>query len=201
MEGDTPSFFGLINNGLGWYKSPAFGGWAGRYEWWQSYGEVDKIWTSSINTQDEITLSDGRKEASNQATIWRWRRAFQHDFAARMDWNVAEDFNNANHNPILRLNGNEGKALAFGKVDAGKIVRLSAKGIFDPDGDQVKFKWWIYKEAGGYTGDLELFDPQADEVVFDMPALGKDQTLHIILEVEDSGSPSLVSYRRVVLGN
>ena len=201
MEGDTPSFFGLINNGLGWYKSPAFGGWAGRYEWWQSYGEVDKIWTSSINTQDEITLSDSRKEASNQATIWRWRKAFQHDFAARMDWNVAEDFNNSNHNPILRLNGNEGKALAFGKVDAGKIVRLSAKGSFDPDGDQVKFKWWIYKEAGGYTGDLELFDPQADEVVFDMPALGKDQTLHIILEVEDSGSPSLVSYRRVVLGN
>ena len=25
-----------------------------------------------------------------QATIWRWRRAFQHDFAARMDWTVKD---------------------------------------------------------------------------------------------------------------
>jgi len=118
-----------------------------------------------------------------------------------MDWNIADDFKDANHNPVLVLNGNEGKALAFGKVEPGKTVRLSAKGSFDPDGDQIKFKWWVYKEAGGYTGDLEFFDPHANEIEFSMPALGKDQTLHIILEVEDSGSPSLVSYRRVVLGN
>ncbi|WP_332913436.1 DUF1593 domain-containing protein [Algoriphagus boritolerans] len=52
MEGDTPSFIGLIQNGLAWDQSPAWGGWAGRYELWKSYGEVDKIWTSSINTQD-----------------------------------------------------------------------------------------------------------------------------------------------------
>ena len=25
---------------------------------------------------------------TDQATIWRWRTAFQHDFAARMDWTV-----------------------------------------------------------------------------------------------------------------
>ena len=29
MEGDTPSFLGLINNGLGWSESPAYGGWGG----------------------------------------------------------------------------------------------------------------------------------------------------------------------------
>lgn len=201
MEGDTPSFFGLINNGLGWYKSPTYGGWAGRYEWWQSYGEKAKIWTSSINTQDEITLADGRKEASNQATIWRWRKAYQHDFAARMDWNIADDYKKANHNPVIVLNGNKGKALAFGKVESGKAVKLSAKGTTDPDGDQIRYKWWIYKEAGAYTGDLKLFDPHAMDIEFIMPELVENQTLHIILEVEDSGSPSLVSYRRVVLGN
>ena len=134
----------MINNGLAWYKSPAWGGWAGRYELWKSYGEVDKIWTSSINTQDEVVLEDGRKEASNQATIWRWRKAFQHDFAARMDWNIAETYKGANHNPIIMLNGNEGKALAIGNVEAGKTVRLSAKGTFD-NGDQLKYQWWIYK--------------------------------------------------------
>jgi hypothetical protein len=199
MEGDTPSFIGLIQNGLAWYKSPAFGGWAGRYELWKSYGEVDKIWTSSINTQDEVILPDGRMEASNQATIWRFRRAFQHDFAARMDWNVAEKHQDANHNPILMINGNEGKALAMGKVEAGKTVRLSAKGSFDPDGDQVKLKWWLYKEAGNFDGKLSFFNPFAEELVFEMPTLKQGQSLHIILEAEDSGSPSLFSYRRIIL--
>ncbi|SMD43337.1 Protein of unknown function [Aquiflexum balticum DSM 16537] len=201
MEGDTPSFIGLINNGLAWYNSPAWGGWAGRYELWKSYGEVDKIWTSSINTQDEVILSDGRKEASNQATIWRWRKAFQHDFAARMDWNVAQTYKAANHNPMIMLNGNEGKALAKGKIEAGKTVRLSAKGTFDPDGDQVKYRWWIYKEVGGFNGQLEFFNPYADEQSFEMPKLNEGQSLHIILEVQDSGEPSLYSYRRMILSN
>jgi hypothetical protein len=199
MEGDTPSFIGLIQNGLAWYKSPTYGGWAGRYELWKSYGEVDKIWTSSINTQDEVILSDGRMEVSNQATIWRFRRAFQHDFAARMDWNVAEKHQDANHNPILMINGNEGKALALGKVEAGKSVRLSAKGSFDPDGNQVKLKWWIYKEAGNFDGELSFFNPYTEELVFEMPTLKQGQSLHIILEAEDSGSPSLFSYRRIIL--
>ncbi|WP_111671961.1 DUF1593 domain-containing protein [Algoriphagus litoralis] len=201
MEGDTPSFIGLIQNGLAWDQSPAWGGWAGRYELWKSYGEVDKIWTSSINTQDEVTLPDGRKEASNQATIWRFRDAFQYDFAARMDWNVADSYEKANHNPIVVLNGNEGKAWASAAVKEGEEVVLSAKGSKDPDGDQIQVKWWVYREAGSFTGNLELFNPYGEEVKFQMPKLGEGQSLHVILEVRDSGSPNLTSYRRVVLTN
>ena len=37
--------------------------------------------------------------------------------------------------------------------------------------------------------------------IFEMPKLGEGQTLHIILEVQDNGSPSLTSYRRIVLGS
>ena len=32
-EGDTPSFLGLINNGLASFMSPTYGGWGGRYVW------------------------------------------------------------------------------------------------------------------------------------------------------------------------
>lgn len=201
MEGDTPSFIGLIQNGLAWYKSPAWGGWAGRYEHYKSFGEVDKIWTSSVHTQDEVLLPDGRVEASNQATIWRWRKAYQHDFAARMDWNMARTHREANHNPIIMLNGNEGKALATAKVKEGDFVRLSAKGTFDPDGDQLRYKWWVYKEAGTYNGNLEFHNPHGEELVFQMPQLGSGQELHVILEVEDNGLPSLFSYRRIILSH
>jgi hypothetical protein len=201
MEGDTPSFIGLIQNGLAWDQNPAWGGWAGRYELWQSYGEVDKIWTSSINTQDEVTLSDGRKEASNQATIWRFRDAFQYDFAARMDWNVADSYEKANHNPIAVLNGNEGEAWASAKIKEGDEVILSAKGTKDPDGDQIQVKWWVYREAGNFTGELEFFNPHGEDIKFQMPKLEAGQSLHVILEVRDSGRPALTSYRRVVLRN
>jgi len=201
MEGDTPSFFGLIGNGLGWYISPVYGGWGGRYELYRSYAEKGKIWTSSVNTQDEIVLPDGRKEVSNQATIWRWREAYQHDFAARMDWNITGDFKKANHNPILSLNGNVGKAIAKASVKSGEKVQLSAKGSIDPDGDQLTFQWFIYREAGGFTGMLELTNTGSEEINFAMPELKKGQEFHLILEVKDSGNPSLFSYRRVVLTN
>jgi hypothetical protein len=201
MEGDTPSFIGLIQNGLAWYKSPDFGGWAGRYELYRSYGEKDKIWTSSVNTQDEVILSDGRTEASNQATIWRWREAYQHDFAARMDWNVTGDFKGANHNPVIVLNSNKGKSLATARVKPGDEVHLSAAGTEDPDGDALNYRWFLYREVSQFAGDLDIRNADAQEVRFTMPELGKGQDLHLILEVKDNGEPSLFSYRRIILSN
>lgn len=44
-EGDTPSFLGLIDNGLASAMSPTFGGWGGRYVWRQFYGESRPLWT------------------------------------------------------------------------------------------------------------------------------------------------------------
>ena len=200
MEGDTPSFFGLISNGLGWYISPAYGGWGGRYELYRSYAEKGKIWTSSVNTQDEITLPDGKTEASNQATIWRWREAYQHDFAARMDWNIAEDFGKANHNPVLTLNGNAGKAVASAIIKAGEKVVLSAKGSSDPDGDKLVLRWFVYREAGA-GGSVKIEQPDVEEINFTMPELGPGQSLHVILEAKDTGTPALFAYRRIILKN
>lgn len=199
MEGDTPSFIGLINNGLAWYVSPSYGGWGGRYEFYRSYAEKGKIWTSSVRTQDEILLPGGNQEASNQATIWRWREAYQHDFAARMDWQVTEDYNHANHHPVVALNDIEGKSLAKGIVAAGKEVELSAKGTHDPDGDSFSYRWFVYKEAGNFAGDIPFDNSTGEDLQFTMPKLG--QEIHIILEVEDDGIPSLFSYRRVILTN
>ena len=42
------------------------------------------------NSSDTVVGVDGKTYTSDQATIWRWRTAFQHDFAARMDWTIKE---------------------------------------------------------------------------------------------------------------
>ncbi|RYD92028.1 MAG: DUF1593 domain-containing protein, partial [Sphingobacteriales bacterium] len=107
MEGDTPSFFGLINNGLGWATSPSYGGWGGRYVLFKPTGETRPLWTNNQYSRDKVADETGHYEYSDPATIWRWREHFQHDFAARMDWCVASAYNKANHNPVAVVNGNK----------------------------------------------------------------------------------------------
>ena len=109
-EGDTPSFLGLIDNGLDSAMSPAFGGWGGRYVWRRFYGEPRPTgrraatrFPGSDNSRDTVAGVDGKTYTSDQATIWRWRQAFQHDFAARMDWR--RQGARANHNPVVVVNG------------------------------------------------------------------------------------------------
>ena len=92
MEGDTPSFLNLIGNGLSDPEHPDWGGWGGRYEFytprmrkWFHEPETRPFWSDA---EDEVLGVDGNWHTSNQATIWRWRSAFQNDFAARMDWTI-----------------------------------------------------------------------------------------------------------------
>jgi hypothetical protein len=201
MEGDTPAFIGLINNGLGSAISPAYGGWSGRYEWYQSYAEPGKIWTNNHNTVDQVTLDDGKTYASDQASIWRWREAFQNDFAARMDWCVANGFENANHNPVLAINGNISKDVVMMKVAQGQKVTINASGSSDPDNHQLAYRWFIYNEAGRFQGNLSVSETNSYRVTFEMPKLANEETIHLICEVKDNGTPSLFSYRRIILSH
>ena len=77
MEGDTPSFLGLIRNGLGWSESPDYGGWGGRYVWRTFKDEPHPIWTSPEQCEEYYgTWRNGN-------SIVRWREDYQLDFARR----------------------------------------------------------------------------------------------------------------------
>jgi len=153
-EGDTPSFLGLVDNGLASAMSPAFGGWGGRYVWRQPSGETRPFWTQggdsypgNDTSRDTVTGADGRPYTSDQATIWRWRTAFQHDFAARMDWTVKEAAE-TNHNPKVVVNGRPGTEPLFLEAQVGTPLVLDAAGTADPDGNRLTFTWFFYPEAG-----------------------------------------------------
>ncbi len=219
MEGDTPSFLGLIDNGLNAWRRPDWGGWGGRYVYLQPYGETHPIWSQGgdefmrANSQDVVTGVDGRTHVSDQATIWRWREAFQNDFAARMDWTI-NDFTHANHNPAVVVNGKPGTAPVEMTVDAGQTIMLEAAGTTDPDhGQSLTYNWFVYPEAGvvgtraadvaitnadGPKATVEVKSPCRPIWLPMIPCRGAG-VAHIILAVTDNGSPRLTSYRRIIL--
>jgi hypothetical protein len=236
-EGDTPSFLGLIDSGLASAMSPTFGGWGGRYVWRQPYGETRPLWTQGgdsypgrDNSKDTVAGVDGRDYTSDQATIWRWRRAFQHDFAARMDWTI-KDTPDANHNPEVTVNGQPGKAPLYLDAVVGRPLTLDASGTRDPDGHELTYTWFFYPEAGTGIPGQPVFSgglvpvggsgvpgeggiPPADGGPREPPSRITIEdadtsratvvpqvagTAHVILAVEDDGTPSLTSYRRVIL--
>ena len=218
MEGDTPSFLGLIDNGLNAYRRPDWGGWGGRYIHRQPYGETHPIWTQGgdefkrVDSRDTVLGVDRKEHTSEQATIWRWREAFQNDFAARMTWTVA-DYAHANHNPVVVVDGKSGTAPLEMDVRVGQTITLDASRSSDPDGQAIHFHWFHYAEAGLEDGNLAaltltgadtpMLTIRADAACRPLwlpliPCKG-DGVAHVILAVTDEGSPKLTSYRRVVL--
>jgi hypothetical protein len=195
MEGDTPSFLYLIANGLGDPEHPNYGSWGGRYG---KVSEWDGIWT---DTSDLVIGADGRTYQTNKATIWRWREAFQRDFAARIQWTVQAAFKGANHAPDLVLNGKPGTAPLEIVAQPGETVRLSAQGSRDPDGDAVDYTWWQYREAEAVNRspriELQRGDPR--DTCFVIPEVSEPTRFHVILEARDNGTPALTSYRRAIV--
>ncbi len=220
MEGDTPSFLDLLNNGLNAYRRPDWGGWGGRYVWLQPYGETHAVWTQGgdeflhTTSQDAVVGVDGRTHVSDQATIWRWREAYQNDFAARMDWTV-QDFKHANHAPDVVVDGQRGKAPVELIGKAGETLNLNAAGTSDPDAQRLTYRWLLYPEAGlsgthgatvtlsGDTGAMATLTLQSacPQGWLPLPAgyCKGPGIVHVILAVTDDGSPRLTSYRRVIV--
>ncbi|MBE0658505.1 MAG: DUF1593 domain-containing protein [Bryobacteraceae bacterium] len=204
MEGDTPSFLGLVNNGLNEPEHPDWGGWGGRYELytphfrkWFIEPETRPIWT---NAEDEAMGGDGKWHSGNKVTIWRWRSAYQNDFSARMDWTIKSRAE-ANHPPAAML-GHPDRLSA----KSGERVSLSARGSKDPDGNVLSYQWFYYGEPGtlalsnGRTGaPLKIENSTQAEAWFAAPKVARPETMHIILAVTDQGAPPLTRYRRVIV--
>jgi len=204
MEGDTPSFMWLINNGLNVTANPGYGGWGGRYELYTPHfplymrydyeiPETRPIWTDA---SDEV-----KGYISNQATIWRWREAYQNDFAARMDWCI-KSYDEANHPPLAQIKGGNEVLLKM-----GESIIFDASESSDPDGDNLTFRWIHYPEAGTYfhwkgSRGIVLTNPDSSVTTLKIP-LGTDvqkpNTTHIILQVTDNGSPEITRYQRIIV--
>lgn len=207
-EGDSPAYFHVIPTGLRNEEHPDWGGWGGRYvkvreNTWldpveeEGYEYPEGRWYTS-NAWGRTRL---KKEIPNDTMLlnylepsWRWVDVLQNDFAARADWCV-KSYEDANHAPIVRL---KNKLDILAKV--GDRINLSADGTKDPDGDKLTYKWWYYKEAGRYKGEVAISGSNKIKSSIVVPSdAKKGDTIHIICEVTDNGEPFLTRYQRTVI--
>jgi hypothetical protein len=183
-EGDNVAFLGLINTGLQ-SDNPTYGGWGGR-----------QLQTSISPNEFTNVASDTYANGQPLAKYdWsRWFPAQQLDFAARLKWGVTPKYAKANHAPVTQvLSGNTVS------VAAGKSVQLQGLG-YDPDGNALTVQWWQYRDAGNYAGLVDIAKPTAFNTKVTVPAdAHSGQTIHLIMQVTDNGTPALTSYQRVVI--
>lgn len=163
------------------------------------------LWTT---TNDTVRGTDGQMYSTPQATVWRWRWAFQNDFAARITWSVTDDIRQANHAPQVRLNGKDGLDPVELTGCPGRPVVLSARGSTDPDGHALSHRWWSYREASGLFAPEVTLSAETGETTtvtigntahVDQFAPPTAYRLHAILETSDNGTPSLTRYRRAII--
>ncbi len=208
-EGDTPTFLHLLPTGLAHPEQITYGNWGGRFSAekrvnppavdpvkGQHQYEPYRMYTGATDTwiYDSITY-----EHNVFAPLFRWRTAFQHDFAARMDWSITSDYAKANHNPIAAFKGDTSKDIVHLTVHSGEEVPLSGEGSSDPDGDKLSYEWVHYAEPGSYPGKIDLLGSNKQQAHFIAPEVSEPEIVHIILTVKDDRTPSLFSYRRIIV--
>lgn len=208
-EGDTPTFLHLLPTGLANPEQIDFGNWGGRFSVAKkkncrgvsivkTESSYDDYWMYT-GTTDTWTYRDRTYRDNLYAPVFRWREAFQNDFAARMDWSIRDSYDEANHNPIAAFRGDAGRDIVELVALPGEVVELSAAGTCDPDGDELSYRWWQYRGPGDFNGSIEIIGSSAREAGFVAPGVSWPRTIHIVLTVADNGSPNLYSYRRVVV--
>ncbi|WP_299552420.1 nucleoside hydrolase-like domain-containing protein [Seonamhaeicola sp.] len=213
MEGGgTIPWMGLVNKGLFDIDEPSWGGWGGRFsvrkepDFWSRHSDIkiDEIHAAPFYTYREVSdhwvdPQNGKVYNNNYVPVWRWREAMYNDQLCRMDW-CAKSYEEANHHPVAAFNGDQSNKIIRLQASAGEIIDLDATASSDPDGDSLKFSWWVYQEAGTYPGMVNITNSNGDKAKIQIPTGAGGKQIHLILEIKDTNKiASLFDYRRIVI--
>lgn len=125
----------------------------------------------------------------------RWAEAYKKDFLARMIWSVTDSYKDANHHPHVVLNQDTTVDILSISAKTGETVSLTADGSSDPDGDSLEYSRYVYRVGGTYSKEVAISGRDSIDAKISVP---EDSSIHVILEICDSGSPQLYAYRRII---
>jgi len=197
-EGDDHTFMNMLGNGLRAYEKGSYGGWggrdAGKKEAASFYFDSASNDTSASSMANKLgTLNSQPDKSTKESAYPDFFPKAQRDFAVRLKWSVTPAYKNANHEPVAKIEG----PLNI-MASAGQKIRINGE-VSDPDGNSVSVKWWQF-HVGSYPNKVEISNPDKaqTEVLIPNDAIG-GQTIHLILEATDNGTPSLTRYQRMII--
>lgn len=201
-EGDTPSFLYCLDNGLNVPEHPEYGGWGGRFDTTRIAGirGMDFVKRNGLDetAYDPYYMIPSAPEGGE--AIIRWKNEIHNDFAARMQWSITPDYSNANHHPLAAKGKDISTRIVNRTVKPGERVTLNAEKSYDPDNDKLHFEWEYYKEPSTYAkGTIAIESSTERKCHLVVPNDAAGSTIHIVLKVTDNGTPTLTSYRRIIL--
>ena len=158
--------------------------------------EISNVF-SMTNQADENemaeTISKNAVDDNETMTYPNFFPMAQQNFASRLLWSMTDSYADANHEPVVKIQG--------------PLTLLAAPGqsipfygyASDPDGDEVIVKWW-QMPVGSYKGQVRIDNADSLNAIVNIPEdIEEGQTIHIILEATDNGIPSLNQYQRLVI--
>jgi hypothetical protein len=193
-EGDDFTFMNMLGNGLRAYESGSYGGWGGREINDRNHNPFALPAGDTSQQAMASALSSMTEQMNKSANGFPdFFPAAQRDFAARLKWSVTPKYSGANHPPVIKIEGPLNILAA-----PGETIKINGA-VSDPDKDKVATKWWQF-QVGTYPGKLSISNADSPQVKVLVP---KDavagQTIHVVLEATDNGSPSLTAYQRVIV--
>lgn len=204
-EGDTPAFLYCLGGGLRSWQHPSYGGWGGRFYRVKGF---DNVWRDT-----------------GYADIRQWMEQALHDFQARLQWCVTSDYYQANHAPVITLDGQPDLTVKSGEevtleahVEDGDSIDIEAiwklrgamweqkgrtRDMFVANPSRFVERWrtgWSQLPAGTYQGFVDLrFNDKKASCSFIAPEVSEPQTVHILLEAFDMAVPRLTAYQRFIV--
>ena len=192
-EGDTFTYLNLIDNGLrgvGWGGHGASAGTTATGQ--RPLPQIRINSYDDLLRLQEMASTRPRPPAPDPDFIPAAHKAF----AARLLWSVTPTYAGANHEPTVSVRGSTAVS-----ARPGETIRLEGL-TSDPDGDAVTVRWWQWggRDVGTYPGKVAFSNPTALATSVQVPtdALA-GQTIHLVLEATDNGTPALTRYQRVVV--
>ena len=186
VEGDTPSFLHVMPNGLSNPLIPDQVSWGGYFEWGKG----------PDGTTYAFTNHEGRAYKICSEYFEYFYPATFNNFTARMDW---ANEGKGNRNPVIIINGDNSIEPVHVEKKQGRKIKLDASKTFDPEDDELIFKWWILPEAGSYKQEIDIPEENSKKITIQIPSDSAGKSIHMICEVSDNGKPGLTSYRRIII--
>ena len=105
-EGDDFTFMNMLGNGLRAYEAGSYGGWGGR----QLNKPATNVFSSSVTDTSQQAMVSTLSSQTNQLNkdgngYPDFFPAAQRDFAARLKWSVTDKYADANHAPVVKIEG------------------------------------------------------------------------------------------------